>query len=906
MTSPAPIVLPLTSQASLELVGGKGRSLAQLAAAGLPVPDGFLLTTNAYQTFIQANDLQESILRFVDGVLGDQTGSAAVSAAQLASSNIQSLFQSASLPSKIATSIAESYAALGDGNEAVAVRSSATVEDLPDLSVAGQQDSYLNVHGAAELLGAIQNCWASLWTARAIGYRKRMAIDQRTVAMCVIVQIMVDADAAGVIFTANPSTGERSELVVNASFGLGEAVVAGVVTPDTYVVDRQSLNSDPKQTIIGSKQVMVVSTGQRGTTTKTVPAQKRGEPAITVQTLGRLAELSIQVERLFEGLPQDIEWAVDNQQCWLLQSRPITNLPAAPLADVRWDPPAKGDRLIRRQVVENMPEPLCPLFDELYLREGLEHAVDQMTVELKLPFDITAFIDRPMFLTVNGFAYCRANYRWSWRLLWVGPRAVLWYLIAIRGLLRRIVPDWRDVALPKYLALIDHWKQVDAASASDRQLLDGMRALTTADAVYWFRVSMVLGAAKVTDDLLNWYLTSRLVQGDVTSGVFLRGYPSKTLDAQAQLEQIAARIRSSESLRELVTSTPARDLLAALELFTALDDQPAGAGILCDLRQFLEQYGHQVYNLDFVQPTQIEDPVGFLLNLKSLVAHPGCDTSTRQREFAEQRDSAEKQTLASLGPCRRWLFRKLLNWAQTFGPHREQALFYIGAAWPTVRGLAFELGQRLVDAGTLSSADDLFFLETAEINEACCARADDRGRPDLGQRTAQRRELREARKRLFPPGMIPVGSKFTLGPLDLTAFETQKRNDDDSQTLEGFAVSPGTVTAQATVIGSPEEFEKMTPDTILVCTTTTPAWTPLLALACGLVTDIGGVLAHGSIVAREYGIPAVMGTGNATRRIVSGQQITVDGAAGTVTILSPPGEDPPADSGEPITQSDHQ
>ncbi len=186
--------------------------------------------------------------------------------------------------------------------------------------------------------------------------------------------------------------------------------------------------------------------------------------------------------------------------------------------------------------------------------------------------------------------------------------------------------------------------------------------------------------------------------------------------------------------------------------------------------------------------------------------------------------------------------------------------------------------------GTLATPDDVFYLKSAELIEAYTARNEERACSNLGQMAVERRELREARKKLHPPGMVPAKSKFKFGPFDFSAFETQKRNVDDCSTLNGFAVSPGKVTGSASVILSPSDFEKMQPDTILVCATTTPAWTPLFAQASGLVTDIGGILAHGSIVAREYGVPAVMGTGNATQRIVNGQRITVDGDAGTVTM----------------------
>lgn len=571
--------------------------------------------------------------------------------------------------------------------------------------------------------------------------------------------------------------------------------------------------------------------------------------------------------------------AAADGNCWLLQSRPITNLPPPPLRDVSWDPPAKGAKLIRRQVVENMPEPLSPLFDELYLQVGLEQAIDQFMVDFGMRFDVEVFIERPMFLTVNGYAYCRGSYRWSGRLLWIIPKVLYAYIRVLPSILRNLIPEWRDERLPAYLETIEQWKSVDLATASDGQLLLGVRALTVADANYWFKVTVIVGVAKATDGLLNRFLTSWFVGGNLTSGMFLRGFPSKTMEAQEVLEAIARRIQKVESLRDFVLTTPAGDLLEALK------QEPGGHSTREDIHRYLQQYGHQIYNLDFVQPTQVEDPLPVLLSLKALVNNERYDTPARQAEMVLERDARAKETLASLGPLRRRLFRKFLGWAQTYGPYREQALFYMGAAWPTLRRLALELGKRLVEAGTLSTPDDVFYLESAELEDACRARQEDRACPELTQRAEQRRELREARKRLHPPGMLPKGSRWKFGPFDFSSLETQKRNADDSNMLNGFAVSPGKVTGSASVILSPNHFEKMKPDTILVCPTTTPAWTPLFAQALGLVTDIGGILAHGSIVAREYGIPAVMGTGNGTRRIVSGQRITVDGDTGTVTIL---------------------
>jgi pyruvate,water dikinase len=273
------------------------------------------------------------------------------------------------------------------------------------------------------------------------------------------------------------------------------------------------------------------------------------------------------------------------------------------------------------------------------------------------------------------------------------------------------------------------------------------------------------------------------------------------------------------------------------------------------------------------------------LGLKTAVTYPERDARKRQTELAQERDELVARTERALNPIQRPIFRRLLGWAQRYSPYREEALFYVGAAWPTLRRLAHELGRRLTDAGTLDASDDVFYLKSTELAAASAARADGISQPELAKLARERRILREARKRLEPPVSVPPDGRMKFGPIDMAMFEPKPRTVSTGPTLAGYAVSPGQVTAPASVISSPEDFDKMVPDSILVCTTTTPAWTPLFAQAQGLVTDIGGALAHGSIVAREYGIPAVMGTGVATQRIKNGQLIRVDGDRGTVTLI---------------------
>ena len=268
---------------------------------------------------------------------------------------------------------------------------------MPGLSFAGQQETYLNVRGEEAVVAAVKNCWASLWTAQAISYRHQNGIDQDSVAMAVVVQRMVPSEVSGILFTANPASGERSEIIINGSFGLGEAVVSGQVTPDTYIVDRETLSV--QQELLGPKEQQIVSDGDNGVRMESVAEEDRGKSSISTDQLLELCETALKIEQLYDGLPQDIEWAFHNGELHLLQSRPITNLPAQPI-DLIWEPTPPARFVSRRQIVENMPEPISPLFEDLYLTQGLES-----------PRPKSLMVGGgPMFVTVNGYAYQRFDW----------------------------------------------------------------------------------------------------------------------------------------------------------------------------------------------------------------------------------------------------------------------------------------------------------------------------------------------------------------------------------------------------------------------------------------------------------------------------------------------------------------
>ena len=911
------------SDGGLETVGGKGRSLARMAKAGFNVPGGFVVTAAAYRAFIAANDLQQRIVALAKPAVVDGRVSF-----EEASRAIRTLFAEHDPSAEIAEEIGQSYGALDDA--AVAVRSSANAEDLPGLSFAGQQETYLNVQGADEVVAAVHKCWASLWTPQAISYRHQNGIDQGSVAMAVVVQIMVPSQVSGILFTANPATGERAEIVINASFGLGEAVVSGQVTPDTYIVDRETLRA--KDTIIGPKAQQIVADGRQGTRLADVDEGSRGLSSLTDDMLRQLSKTAVDIEKLYDGVPQDIEWAfVDNDLC-LLQSRPVTNLPVQPIAVV-WEPPPPARILYRRQIVENMPDPICPLFEELYLTEGLE--APRKGKPSIMPGG------GPHFVTCNGYAYNRADHPGNQ----IDPNSseedlkaafkrtidAIWEsrgdqsdkeqfdLALFRSELSAneqadfdavaaayegdnlahdltLPPSdnptyvannktqdndarwltWQEEARPRLVGTAEKWRKVDLGSATDEELLTGIREMGIEEGIYWTgNTSHTFGIAKSTDDQLQCFLHENLPDDHYISGQFLTGFESKTLSANAILFEIAKLIRASEALTYLVIVTPTKFLLRALQ------DHAEGGPILKALDDYFDIYGHQGYSLDFIEPTQAEDPSATFATLKSMVQNADYDPKDQEIRATAVREAKFEEVSEKLSGLTYWQFRYRLWFGRRYNHIREETAFYFGYTWSVLRPMAFELGRRLVDAGTFLDPEDTFFMVTDELKRAIAARKAGGGLPELGRLAAERRELREARKLLHPPGTIPEEASNIPS---VRFKETQIRNDPSGDSLNGFAVSSGRVTAPASVILSQNDFDKMEPGSILVAPNTTPAWTQLFAHAVGLVTDMGSILAHGSIVAREYGIPAVLGVGNGTVRIQHGQSITIDGDAGSVML----------------------
>ncbi|MBN2007165.1 MAG: phosphoenolpyruvate synthase [Anaerolineae bacterium] len=857
-------------RATLETVGGKGASLARMMGAGLPVPDGFHITTDAYRQFVAENALQPRILEAMEAA-----DPAIPATLETAAQQIHALFVQGEIPGEIAEAIKTTCVATECMASPLAVRSSATAEDLPGASFAGQQETFLNIQDIPALLNAVKACWASLWTARAIGYRARQGIAPEDVALAIVVQQLIPADVAGVMFTANPLNGQRNQTVINATWGLGESIVSGRVTPDSFTVEKNT--HAIVERCIATKHVLTART-ERGVEERPVPELQRSRATLSDDQVAELAELGKRIEELY-GMPMDIEWTLLNGEFAVVQARPITVLPEpVPEPPTHWPVPDPKAFTYRGSIIELLPDPLTPLFATLGCK-----AINAGTLRLFSEIVGRDVLNDVIFVTVNGYAYysLRMTVKFVWRMF---ARLSVLLPMFIHG-----DKTWREEAAPRYRALVERLQSRPMEAYPATELLDNV-AQIVAEAVNIYNIyqSGVISLAMLTEmgfELLYKFIKRR---NDPPALTFLVGMDSAPIRAEKSLYDVAQWCRERPELAEYLSRTPTATLVAQLETGQAPEGIAAEdwRGWQARFRAHLAQHGHAVYDLDFAKPTAVDDPGPLLETCKMYLANPGGGPYERQQKQIAQREAAVQAISGRIKGLRLKWFNKLLDWVLRYVPMREDALNDIGLGYPLLRRMLHELGWRLAERGAIATPDDVYWLTETEAREAA-AKLDGSATPAAAAEIIrERKSLARAQKQVTPPSLLPERSSSFLSRL-YEKIGPARSNPATGKLLKGVGASPGCVTGPARVLHSAEEFGDMQPGEVLVAAITTPAWTPLFAMASAIVTDVGGPLSHGSIVAREYGIPAVLGTGSATRRIHTGQTITVDGSAGVVKLDLP-------------------
>ena len=891
--SGTPLVLSLTAldASMLPLVGSKAANLGELIHAGFPVPPGFCVTTAAYALLNDAARL-ESLLADLAATRTEDTERLGKLAAAVRAALLQ-----APIPASVVAAITEAYRALCNGDTVpVAVRSSATAEDLPYASFAGQQETYLNILGIEAVLTAVQHCWASLWTERAVSYRASLDIDHRTVSLAVVVQHMVDAQVAGVLFTANPLTGKRRQAVIDANPGLGEAVVSGMTNPDHFVITTST--GEIVERHLGDKQVIIQATSGGGTKSQERKTQSKVACLSDIR-VRELAELGSRVEALY-GASQDIEWAIDaTGHIFLLQARPITTLFPLPAGA------PSTDEVLRAYLSFNIQQGTYRLFTPMGI-SAIRLLASSVTTLIGFPprsplqgpdfvteaasriyFDVTAALRRSFGRTflLQAMKQAEVHAAVIFQRLGADPRLSLLpmpRLPFLRTIMRLLVhtrlpwhflrvlflPGSAQVALQRYLRTLHSAGEIDARvsasvrlSAVERLLLDATRPL------------LRVASPAMLGGMQTFTLAGRLLGDDARESelqVVLRGAPSNpTTEMNLALWALAKQVQADPATTHLVQDTPPARL--------AEDYQNGSLPPLLQhgLANFLATYGHRsVAELDLGVARWSEDPAYMLGILASYTAirDPALAPDVQfQRAAREAR--AMIAELTHRAKRKNWLRGLLVGFclrrAHALGGLREMPRFCGSLLLAQARVLLFPVGEELVRVGRLEATGDIFFITLPEAHQALAG-------TDLRALVSARHALfeRELARRHVPLVLLSDGTEPDFRP-DIAAFA--------HDSLQGTPASPGIVTASARVVLDPHDAH-LEQGEILVAPSTDPGWTPLFLTAGALVMEMGGAMAHGAIVAREYGIPAVVGVPQATERISSGMRLTVDGTTGTLII----------------------
>lgn len=887
-----PFVLPLeSSELTVANAGGKAATLSRLLRAGFRVPKGFVVVTDAYDQFVTVNRLAPIL-----SAIWDRIDPSDLKTFDAASTQIRALFREGTMPTEIASPIRALYNERVPLDRTVAVRSSATAEDRADASFAGQQDSYLNIIGEEALLDAVVRCWSSLWTARAIAYRMQRKIRPEEVGMAVIVQLMVPAAISGVLFTVNPLNGDPDQMVINATWGLGSILVSGEITPDTFIADRAS--GDLIDSKLADKRMMVTFVDGHMEEVE-VEAGQRIKPSLTPLHVSALVALGRQLEKTL-GAPQDIEWSITHGRVHLLQSRPITTrgvLSYRPSGDDAWPPlghaaPRAYDLWTQSDLGERWPQPITP-FTWSTWQPITEASMARSFKGLNAPFlrEIEwmkraygrAYLNEGALAYVLHYGYgmpassfseglgsapelVKAYEHWRWGTLL--RRAPL-ILRQVRTWEKQIVQFERD--FPKIEQWVDQFMERDLSALSDADLW------SEAQGIWQERFDTYIDYhSAVTSTSMNAYSQMEgLLRRWTGDGALIHSLVVG-LNGVIQAEIVPAlweiaRAVQDRGLTPLLLTHPPQEALR--QLLDRKDAEP----ILALLARFLQRHGHRaLIEAEWMHPRWIEDPAQVIEQVASyLRAGPATDGSPADQGQAD-RLKATQTVKRRLNFLQRIYFQWGVRRLHRLVRMRDNGQHYLVKLALPQRRLYATLAQRWADRGWLDHADDFFFLVTAEIEAALAVGNDARSRPDL-------KSMAQARRTAWDYWMSRPDFPPVLGA-DGKPRPAPEPGVDESQILTGIAASAGRVEGIARVILAPKDAIKLQRGEILVTRSTDPGWTPVFSLIGGVVMEIGGQLSHGAIVAREYGLPAVINVSGATHKIKDGQRIILDGAAGRIYL----------------------
>jgi len=856
------------------LVGGKGWNLGQLfGIEGINVPDGFCITTEAYRTAIKHNEEFTALVSQLAILKAeDRTQISEISA------RVRGVIEGSKIAKEIESEIVSRLNALGAEN-AYAVRSSATAEDLPYASFAGQQDTYLNVKGREAILQSVKKCWASLFTDRAVIYRLRNGFDHRQVYLSVIIQRMVFPEASGVMFTADPATSNRKVLSINACFGLGEALVSGLVNPDLFTV-RDGRITDK---VVADKKLGIYPLKEGGTEERGIELKQQHIQTLTDEQVLRLDQIGRKIEAYF-ACPQDIEWCLSGDRFYMVQSRPITTL--FPIPEVSDGKNHVFGSMGHQQMMTDAIKPLGISFFQFLSGYPMPQAGGRIFMDISA--SLSSMLGRKTLFSMRGDGdilmenavfkmFERKDFLKTLPRKLPGPK--MFSMVGVLRLLFHIVKISRanDAALvPKVIERIDariRDLQEKIAGVSGDELFDlilqDTKELQAANADVKGFAAFMTG-----QQALKW-LNKNIARwlGDVKEGDALSQSAPHNITSEMGLALL--------DVADVVRPYPA--VIAYLEqaddntFFEGLDGLPGGGAVHDSIQAYLKQYGMRCPGeIDITRPRWSEQPAALvpaiLSNVKNL--QPGAHKA-RVEQGRLEAEQKERDLLARLerlpgGKRKASKTRKKIGILRNFIGFREYPKYAFMQRYYIYKQVLLREAAVLVQKGVIQDREDVYYLSFEEFRDVVHS-----GHLDYSI-IAARKEEYAAFEKMTPPRVMTSEGEVISGEYEAV--------DIPPQALVGVPASSGVIEGRARIVLRMED-AKLDDGDILVTTFTDPSWTPLFLSVRGLVTEVGGLMSHGSTVAREYGLPAVVGVENATRLIEDGQRIRVNGTRGYVEIL---------------------
>ncbi|MFJ8085603.1 rifamycin-inactivating phosphotransferase [Streptomyces sp. NPDC096205] len=856
--------LQAVDETQVAVVGGKGAHLGGLSRIeGIRVPDGFCVTTEAFRGVMAAAPAIEELLSELS--CSDPDDREAIRAL---SARIRRAIEGVALPDEVAAAITGALARLGE-RTACAVRSSATAEDLPTASFAGQQDTYLNVVGPQAILRHVSRCWASLFSERAVIYRRRNGIDHRTVHMAVVVQKMVFPEAAGILFTADAVSGNRKVATLEAGFGLGEALVSGLVNPDVFTVR----DGEVVTRTIAAKQRAVQALPDGGTQEVEVEARRQEQPTLTDAQVLELVRLGRRIEAHF-GCPQDIEWCLVDDGFRIVQSRPITTLFPVPEADDQENHVyvSVGHQQMMTDPMRPLGLSVCQLTAMTPMQDAGGRLFVDTTRRLASPAGRAGLLDlvgRSDPLTRDALETVLDRDGFVPSVPDAGPGgppaggasapietdpAIVKGLIersqASLGILRRDIGMKTGPALFDFLleAFQEH-KRVLGDPQSMQAIMAGM------EATWW-----------LNDQLQEW-----LGEKNAADTLTLSAPDNITSEMGLALLDVADVIRPYPELVAFLQGVQHDDFLDELAKL------PGGTEARDAIEAYLDRYGMRcVGEIDITRPRWRERPTALVPAILDNVRN--FEPGAAQRRFEQGRKEAwqkEQDVLSRLrdlpdGAEKADRTKRMIDRVRTFIGYREYPKYDIISRYFVYKQAILEEAERLVKADVISEVEDIFYLTFQELHDVVRSHQVDE------QLIQRRKEAFRSYHALTPPRVLTSDGETFNG--------AYRRDDVPAGALIGLPVSAGTVEGRARVVHDVADAFLDAGD-ILVTTFTDPSWSPLFVGIAALVTEVGGLMTHGAVIAREYGLPAVVGVDRATRLIRDGQRIRVHGTEGYIEIL---------------------